>query len=89
MKLILFALAALLLLAVPGMAINEKQSAYLQGIGDGWNLCYLRMTDLDAYNVEVQSYNDGLNSSLNATEAASRWLAPALPLDYELPEVFR
>jgi len=88
MKIIL-AIMGLLLMAGMASAMTNNQTSYLAGLEDGWSLCYLRLSNMTAYNVEVQKYNDDLNASLTATEAAALWLAPAKPIDYELPEVFR
>jgi hypothetical protein len=82
-------LVLLALLVAPTMAMTNNQSSYLAGFEDGWSLCYLRLSNMTAYNEAAQAYNDELNSSLNATEAAALWLAPAYPIDYELPEVFQ
>jgi len=83
------ALISLLILAGAASAMTDTQAAYLEGFNDGWSICYLRLSNVTAYNETIQAYNDELNSSLNATEAAALWLAPAYPMDYELPAVFR
>ena len=76
-------------LAAPCAAMTNNQSAYLAGFEDGWNLLYLRFTDIAAYNSEVAKYNASLIEYLNESEATPRML-PLVP-DYmpELPEVFR
>lgn len=86
---ILALIALALLLAVPGMAMTNNQTSYLAGLDDGWSLCYLRLTNLTAYNAEVDKYNAELLVGLNETEAAAHMLAYAEPVAYELPEVFR
>jgi hypothetical protein len=83
------AFISLLILAGSAYAMTDTQAAYLEGFNDGWEICYLRLTNATAYNETIQAYNDELNASLNATEAAALWLAPAYPIAYELPEVFR
>lgn len=85
----IFTAIVLLILAGSTSAMTNDQTSYLAGFDDGWSLCYLRLSNMTAYNEQVQLYNDELNSSLNATEAAALWLAPAYPVAYELPEVFR
>lgn len=78
-----------LLLAGPCIAMTDNQTAYLKGFQDGWNLLFLRFTDIPAYNAEVAKYNTSLVENLNASEAAPRMLP--LVEDYmpALPEVFR
>jgi hypothetical protein len=88
MKIILVVFG-LLMLAGMASAMTNNQTSYLAGVQDGWSLCYLRLSDIDAYNIEVQKYNDDLNQSLNATEAASQWLAFAEQTEIYLPEIFR
>lgn len=70
-------------------AMTEEQDAYLQGFEDGWHLLYLRISDIDTFNIAVQEYNDELNSSLNESEAYEHLLAFAQPVQYELPPIFR
>ena len=76
-------------LAAPCMAMTNNQSAYLQGFEDGWNLLYLRFTDIPAYNAEVAKFNASLTANLNESEAAPRMLPLAGDYMPELPEVFR
>ena len=82
-------IALLALLVAPGMAMTDNQTAYLKGFQDGWNLLFLRFTDIPAYNAEVAKFNASLAENLNESEAALRMLP--LVGDYmpELPEVFR
>jgi hypothetical protein len=83
------AILTLLLMAGMASAMTNNQTSYLAGVQDGWSLCYLRMTNLTAYNAEVAVYNMEVNSSLNESEAKLQWLAPAIPNSYKLPAVFR
>ena len=87
MKLLIAFVALLLIGQCTGM--TDTQAAYLDGMQDGWHLAWLRMTDIPAYNIEVAKYNQEANESLDVTEAGRQLLAVAVPVDYELPEVFR
>lgn len=89
MKLYILALLVLLISTAAAAGMTNNQSAYLEGFEDGWHMAYLRFTDIDAFNGEVQKFNDEVNASLNSSEAPAHWLAPAVKLDYTLPEVFR
>ena len=82
-------IALLALLVAPCVAMTNNQTAYLKGFQDGWNLLFLRFTDIPAYNAEVEKFNASLLGNLNESEAAPCMLP--LVGDYmpELPEVFR
>jgi hypothetical protein len=82
-------IALLALLVAPCMAMTYTQAAYMKGFDGGWSICYLRMTNITAYNEVILEYNAELNSSLNASEASALWLMPAAPSTYQLPEAFR
>jgi hypothetical protein len=93
MKLILFALAALLVLAVPGMAMNLTESAYLKGVNDGYALGYAAIAGQSEPQYEA-GYN-GMVARLNGWldtigYEGQRWANLTKVMDgYELPEVFR
>ena len=82
-------MAILVLMIIPCIAMTDTQAAYMKGFDGGWSLCYLRMTNITAYNEVIIEYNAELNSSLNTSEASALWLAPAAPLTYQLPEGLR
>lgn len=89
MKLLYMTMVALLL-AMPAMSMTDTQTAYLEGFQAGREITWLRFTDHAAYNIEVQKFNDALNESLNATEAAANQMEKFIsPMeDYQLPKVF-
>lgn len=78
----------LVLLIAPCFGMTATQSAYLKGFEDGWNLRDLRDLNATAFNIEVQNFNDEVNSSLNASEAANYCLGGWQPPAYELPAIF-
>lgn len=84
---LLIAILALMCIG-QGMAMTNNQTAYLTGMEDGWSICYMRLTNLTAYNEVIILYNAEIVANLNESEAAGRLLAPASN-DYQLPEVFR
>ena len=89
---LLYMIMVALLLAMPAMSMTDTQAAYLKGFEDGRSITWLRFTDHEAYNQEVQRFNDSLNSSLNATEAAAHYLAPfvsAFSDDYQMPAWYK
>jgi hypothetical protein len=95
MKLIAIVLLALLL-AMPCIAMTEKEAAYLKGVEDGFYLGSLawqargNQTAADMYNTEVASYNAFLNATLNKSEYAQAALSEIQPIQMpELPPVMR
>lgn len=70
MKIALLALAVLLF-AVPCIAMSDTQAAYLKGFQAGYNLRALWQDDVAAYNAEASAFNLSLSSNLNASEAAA------------------
>jgi hypothetical protein len=65
---LLYALLALAFLASPGMAMNESDSAYLEGIEDGYALGYAAITGQQepayeaVYNQGVAILNDWMDT---------------------------
>jgi hypothetical protein len=74
---------------MPCIAMSEKQSAYFQGLEDGWSLAWLRATDVAAYNEQVAEYNAELFENLNESEAMEKIIGPVPASNYTLPEIFK
>jgi hypothetical protein len=93
MKLALFALAVLLCLAVPGMAMNLTESAYMKGLNDGYSLGHLAITGQSNATAE-QEYNS-MVARLNAWMdtigyEGQRWANLTQIMEgYQLPEDLR
>lgn len=92
MRWILFALAALLLVA-PGMALNLTESAYLKGLNDGYIFGHLAIEGQTNATAELE-YNSmvaRLNSWMDAISyEGQRWANLTKVMDgYQLPEGLR
>lgn len=86
MKIALFALLALLLVA-PCIAMSETQSAYLKGFADGMKIMDLYRENVTAYNIEASAFNASL-SVLNESEAAAFMLPLAAERIAPVPPIF-
>lgn len=68
----IIALAMLLSLVLPSMALSPIEQAYVDGVNDGVKLGRL-MNNIDEYNIAVQQFNDKLNQTYG-TNASMMWL---------------
>jgi hypothetical protein len=66
------ALALLLLLVLPSMALSPVEKAYADGVNDGVKLGKL-MNNMAEYNIAVQQFNDKINQTFGAN-ASVMWL---------------
>jgi hypothetical protein len=66
------ALALLLLLVLPSMALSPVEQAYLGGVKEGLKLGQL-MNNIEQYNIAIQQFNDQLNQTYG-TNASVMWL---------------
>ena len=66
------ALALLLLLVLPSMALSPVEKAYAEGVNDGVKLGKL-MNNVAEYNIAVQQFNDKINQTFGAN-ASAMWL---------------
>jgi len=68
----IIALAMLLSLVLPGMALSPMEQAYVDGVNDGVSLGKL-MNNIEEYNIAVQQFNDKINQTFGAN-ASAMWL---------------
>jgi len=68
----IIALALLVALAMPAMALSSLEQAYMNGVNDGLKLGKLAGS-IKEYNSAVQEFNDLLNQTFGAN-ASSMWL---------------
>ena len=68
----IIALAMLLSLVLPGMALSPVEQAYANGVNDGVSLGRL-MNNIGEYNIAVQQLNDKINQTFGAN-ASAMWL---------------
>jgi len=68
----IIALAMLLSLVLPVLALSPVEQAYVNGVNDGVKLGKL-MNNIDAYNIAVQQFNDKINQTFGAN-ASVMWL---------------
>lgn len=68
----IIALAMLLFLVLPVLALSPVEQAYVNGVNDGVKLGKL-MNNIDAYNIAVQQFNDKINQTFGAN-ASVMWL---------------
>jgi hypothetical protein len=68
----IIALAMLLLLVLPSMALSPVEQAYVDGVNDGISLGRL-MNNIGEYNIAVQQFNDKINQTFGAN-ASAMWL---------------
>ncbi len=68
----IIALAMLLSLVLPSMALSPVEKAYADGVNDGVKLGKL-MNNIEEYNIAVQQFNDKINQTFGAN-ASVMWL---------------
>ena len=68
----IIALAMLLSLVLPSLALSPIEQAYVDGVNAGVKLGKL-MSNPEQYNIAVQQYNDNLNQTFGAN-ASIMWL---------------
>jgi len=68
----IIALAMLLSLVLPSMALSPVEKAYADGVNDGVNLGRL-VNNVEQYNLAVQQFNDKINQTFGAN-ASVMWL---------------
>ncbi|HPC90349.1 MAG TPA: hypothetical protein PLN19_07500 [Methanothrix sp.] len=68
----IIALAVLLSLALPSLALSPIEQAYVDGVNDGVKLGRL-MSNPEQYNIAVQQFNDKINQTFGAN-ASLLWL---------------
>ena len=68
----IIALALLLLLVLPSMALSPMEQTYVDGVNDGVKLGKL-MNNVEQYNIAVQQFNDKINQTFGAN-ASNMWL---------------
>ena len=86
MKIALFALAVLLF-AVPCIAMSDTQAAYMKGFQDGLKIMDLYSENVTAYNIEASAFNASLGV-LNESEAAAFMLPLAAERIAPVPKLF-
>jgi hypothetical protein len=69
----IIALAILLSLALPSLALSPLEQAYVDGVNDGVKLGRL-MGNIEEYNIAVQQFNDKINQTFGAN-ASVMWLS--------------
>ena len=77
------ALALLLLLVLPSMALSPVEQAYVDGVNDGVKLGRL-MNNVEQYNIAVQQFNDKINQTFGAN-ASVMWL-PKIATNNTVPD---
>jgi hypothetical protein len=68
----IIALAMLLSLVLPSLALSPIEKAYADGVNDGVKLGKL-MDNIEEYNIAVQQFNDKINQTFGAN-ASAMWL---------------
>ncbi|MDD2834894.1 MAG: hypothetical protein PHY05_01970 [Methanothrix sp.] len=68
----IIALAMLLSLVLPSLALSPVEKAYADGVNDGVKLGKL-MNNIEEYNIAVQQFNDKINQTFGAN-ASVMWL---------------
>jgi hypothetical protein len=68
----IIALALLLSLVLPCLALSPVEQAYVDGVNDGVKLGKL-MDNIEEYNIAVQQFNDKINQTYRAN-ASVMWL---------------
>lgn len=68
----IIALAMLLSLVLPCLALSPVEQAYVNGVNDGVKLGRL-MNNVEQYNIAVQQFNDKINQTFGAN-ASVMWL---------------
>ncbi|MFZ2471813.1 MAG: hypothetical protein WAW52_07720 [Methanothrix sp.] len=68
----IIALAMLLSLVLPSMALSPVEKAYADGVNDGVKLGRL-VNNVEQYNIAVQQFNDKINQTFGAN-ASVMWL---------------
>jgi hypothetical protein len=68
----IIALALLISLVLPSMALSPVEKAYVDGMNDGVKLGKL-MGNVEEYNIAVQQFNDKINQTFGAN-ASVMWL---------------
>jgi hypothetical protein len=80
----IIALALLVALAMPAMALSSLEQAYMNGVNDGLKLGKLAGS-VEDYNSAVQEFNDLLNQTFGAN-ASSMWLPVMADNDTVTPD---
>ncbi len=84
----------MLLSAAPCLALNQTQSAWLEGVHFGMAFGQsleeaILSGNNTGYNMLIQEYNDAINRTLNGDEAKNEWFAlKPISGNPELPPVF-
>lgn len=81
----IIALAMLLVLVAPSMALSPVEQAYLDGVKEGLKLGQLT-NNIDQYNVAVQQFNDYLNQTFSSN-ASKMWLPKMTSNNNTLPDI--
>jgi hypothetical protein len=80
----IIALALLLSLVLPGMALSPVEQAYVDGVKEGLKLGQL-MNNIEQYNIAIQQFNDQLNQTYG-TNASKMWL-PKIATNNTVPTI--
>jgi hypothetical protein len=78
----IIALAMLLYLVLPSLALSPVEQAYVNGVNDGVKLGKL-MGNIEEYNIAVQQFNDKINQTFGAN-ASVLWL-PKIAVNNSVP----
>jgi hypothetical protein len=78
--------AVLLSIVIPSLALSPVEQAYVDGVNDGVKLGKV-MSDIDAYNIAVQQFNDKINQTFRAN-ASLMWLPQLATNDTALINTF-
>jgi hypothetical protein len=82
----IIALAMLLSLVLPSMALSPVEQAYVNGVNEGVKLGRL-MNNVEQYNVAVQQFNDKINQTFGAN-ASAMWLPKMATNNTALADTF-
>jgi hypothetical protein len=74
----IIALAMLLSLVLPSMALSPVEKAYADGVNDGVKLGRL-VNNVEQYNIAVQQFNDKINQTFGANASVMWLLKIAVP----------
>ena len=82
----IIALAMLLSLVLPSMALSPVEQAYVNGVNEGVKLGRL-MNNIEQYNIAVQQFNDKINQTFGAN-ASAMWLPKIATNNTLVPDIF-
>jgi hypothetical protein len=68
----IIALAVLLVLVAPSIALSPVEQAYIDGVKEGLKIGQL-VNNVDQYNIAIQQFNDHLNQTFSGN-ASEMWL---------------